>query len=137
MSRRRRRVMVVVGSIAALLAACRPGADTARGVAERFLDEHYVRMDLRAAAEHCVGLARHKVEEELRLVGGEEIDASTMKPTVTYELEEVRDDGDGRSNFLYRGKVKLSGGHSFDMRWLISVKRDAGEWKVSNFKEMP
>lgn len=126
-------VAVAVGGTA----ACRPAADTPHGVAERFLDEHYVRMDLAAALDHCVGLARHKVEEELRLIGNEEIDATTMKPTVTYGLEEERMEGDERAHLLYRGKVKLSGGHSFAMRWMISVKRDGESWKVSNFKEMP
>lgn len=123
--------------VSALLLACQPGSDTPRGVAERFLDEHYVRMDLPAALQYCVGLARHKVEDELRLIGGQEIDASTMQPSVTYELEEERAEGDERSSFLYRGKVKLSGGHSFAMRWLISVRREEGDWKVSNFKELP
>lgn len=119
-----------------LLIACSPDSDSARGVAERFLDEHYVRMDLAAAIEHCTGLARHKVEDEMRLVGDQEIDATTQRPNVTYELQEERPDGDERTTFLYRGKVKLSGGDSFAMRWLVSVRRERGAWKVSNFKEM-
>lgn len=119
-----------------LVSACSPDTDTPRGVAEAFLDEHYVRMDLPAAAEHCTGLARHKVEDEIRLTDGQEIDASTMKPSVSYALEEERTDDGERHTFLFRGKVRLSGGDTFDMHWMVNVKRDAGAWKVSNFKEM-
>jgi hypothetical protein len=122
--------------VAVMAGGCTSGGDPARGVAERFLDDHYVRMDLTAALAHTTGLARHKVEEELRLVGDQEIDAATMQPSVTYELEEERPDGDERATFLYRGKVALSGGHSFSMRWLVSVRREESAWKVSNFKEM-
>jgi hypothetical protein len=120
-----------------LVSACSPDTDTPRGVAEAFLDEHYVRMNLPAAAEHTTGLARHKVEDEIRLKEGQEIDASTMKPSVGYSLEEERTDDGERYTFLFRGKVRLSGGDTFEMHWMINVKRAAGAWKVSNFKEMP
>jgi hypothetical protein len=119
-----------------LLSACSPDTDTPRGVAEAFLDQHYVRMDLPAAAAHCTGLARHKVDDEIRLKEGQEIDASTQKPSVSYALEEERTDDGERHTFLFRGKVRLSGGDTFDMHWMVNVKRADGVWKVSNFKEM-
>jgi hypothetical protein len=126
----------LVAFLTCLAAACTADSDSGRGVAESFLDEHYVRMDLKAALEHVTGLAQHKVEDELRLVGDQEIDAGTMRPSVTYRLEETRRDGDERTNFLYRGKVTLDGGDSFEMRWLISVRREGGGWKVSNYQEL-
>src|SRR6187397_2134684 len=49
-----------------LLVACRPDASTPQGTAERFLDAHYVRIDLREALPLTSGLARHKVEDEMR-----------------------------------------------------------------------
>jgi len=71
-----------------LLVACRPDASTPQGTAERFLDAHYVRIDLRDALPFTSGLARHKVEDELQLVEGQPIDAATRKPTVHYRLLE-------------------------------------------------
>lgn len=122
--------------LAGFAAACTPDSDSARGVAESFLDEHYVRMDLKASLAHVTGLARHKVEEELRLVGDQEIDAGTMRPTVTYELDEERPGGDDRATFLYRGKVSLDGDGSFEIRWLVTARRENGGWKVSNYEEL-
>ncbi len=122
--------------LALLLAGCTTDSESARGVAESFIDEHYVRMDLDAALAHTTGLAKHKVEEEIRLVGGQEIDGETMRPSVTYELEEERAGGEDRTSLVYRGKVTLSGGDAFDLRWLISVRREGDVWKVSNYEEM-
>ncbi len=129
-------IRIAALALAALAVACTPDTDTAGGVAQAFLDEHYVRMDLAAALEHCTGLARHKVEEEIRLIEGQEIDGTTMKPSVSYSLAEERATGENRKTFLYDGEVRLRGGGEFEMRWMVSVKRDEGVWKVSNFQEM-
>ncbi len=64
---------------ALLLAGCRAAANTPRGTAERFLDAHYVRIDLPAALEFTADLARHKVENEMRLVQGQTIDADRLE----------------------------------------------------------
>jgi len=124
--------------VAALIASggCRAGGDTARGVAERFLDHHYVLIDLAGAKRYCTGLALHKVEEEQGLVGDQVIDESTQRPHVSYELGEERPEGEDRSTFLYNGTVRVAGGDSFALRWLIQTRREAdGTWRVSNFKE--
>src|SRR5262249_31184105 len=84
--------------------ACRADPSTARGTAERFLDAHYVEIDLPSALPFTSGLARHKVEEEIELVKGIEVDETTRKPTVHYALLEEHPDGDGSTKFLYQGK---------------------------------
>jgi len=117
-------------------AACRPGADTARGVAERFLDEHYVVMNLEAAKRYCTGLALHKVEEELALIGDQVVDESTQRPRVSYDLAEERPEGEDRNTLIYNGSVRLEGGDTFTLRWLVTTRREADGWRVSNFKEM-
>lgn len=123
--------------IALLAIGCTPDADSPRGVAEGFLDEHYVTMDLDAAVGYTTGLARHKVEDELNLIGDQQIDAGTLLPSVTYGLREERPEGKDRVTFLYDGKVKLQGGGSFEMSWLVNTRRQDGAWKVSNYKELP
>src|SRR3989442_384662 len=82
---------------ALLLAGCRAAANTPRGTAERFLDAHYVRIDLPAALEFTADLARHKVENEMRLVPGPTNDATTRKTSVDYPL------GAERVGFTIRG----------------------------------
>lgn len=118
-----------------LLAACRPDATTARGSAERFLDAHYVRIDLPAALELTGGLARQKVEDELRLVAGQVIDDSTRKPTVHYSLLEERPDGERAVSYLYRGSITLEDADGFERRWLVTVRQGEGGWRVTNFEE--
>jgi hypothetical protein len=122
----------------ALVAAvsCQRGADTAQGVAERFLDEHYVRMDLERAKAVCVGVAREKVEEMQSLVGGEKIDDSTHKPRVSYELEKTNDETAERASFLFRGKIRAEGIDDFTRHWLVTTRKEEGVgWRVSNFQE--
>ena len=116
--------------------ACRPDATTPRGAAERFLDAHYVRIDLPAALEVTSGLARHKVEDEIRLVQGQEIDDSTRKPTVHYRLLEEHPDGDHAVNYLFRANITVEDADGFERRWLVTVRREESGWRVTNYQEL-
>ena len=120
----------------ALFAACRSGADTARGTAERFLDAHYVQMNLAAAKEYCVGVARAKVEKMQHLAGDQMIDDSTRKPHVSYDLQETREEAEDRVSFLFEGKIRVEDADEFTRRWLVSTRKEPdGAWRVSNFQE--
>ncbi|HKA34002.1 MAG TPA: hypothetical protein VKH64_12355, partial [Candidatus Binatia bacterium] len=57
--------------------ACGCGRDlkTAQGVADEFVDQHYVNINLQRAREYSVGLARDKIDDEIRLTSGQAIDA--------------------------------------------------------------
>jgi len=119
-----------------LVAACRPSADTAQGVAERFLDEHYVRIDLPGAREYCSGVALQKIDEEARLVGDQHIDASTRKPRVTYHLKQKASEEGDSATFVYEGTIHVEDADSFTKQWLVTTRREPdGKWKVSNFSE--
>lgn len=124
-------------ALACLLAACRPDPSSPRGAAERFLDAHYVAIDLTAALPLTTGLARSKVEREQALVRGVEIDESTRKPQVWYSLLEERPIGDDGVQLLYRGTMHPEGAERFERRWLVTVRRDTPGWIVSNFEELP
>ena len=65
--------------LASVVLGCRPDPSTPRGTAERFLDAHFVHIDLPAALEFTAGLARHKVEDEIRLVAGQAIEARMLE----------------------------------------------------------
>jgi hypothetical protein len=119
-----------------LLASCHGSGGAPRSAAEGFLDEHYVHINLEAAKQYCVGVARFKVEEEQRLVGDQQIDASTRRPRVTYSLAEQKDEAEDHVTFVYAAKVHFDDGGDTALRWLVTVRReDDGSWKVSNYQE--
>lgn len=125
------------GSVVAVLCVtgCRPDPSTPRGTAERFLDAHFVDIDLREALPLTSGLARHKVESEIELVKGVEIDAATRKPTVHYTLLEERPDGAQTMTYVYRGRIAVDGADGFERRWLVTVRQEADGWRVTNYQE--
>lgn len=117
-----------------LLIGCGKDLKTAQGVAEEFIDQHYVEINLQKAKEYSVGLALEKINDEIRLTRGQAIDASTRKPKVHYRLVEKKE-AEGRVQFLYQGTIQAEDAPEFTRRWLIAARKDAGEWRVSNFTE--
>ena len=110
------------------------GDTTPRGVAEVFLDRHYVEIDLPRSREYTVGLARRKVDDQIRLTSGHAIDAGTRKPRVYYKLLERRDAG-GRAAFVYRLTIRPEGAGEFSRKLIIRVRREEAGWRVSNYME--
>src|SRR6266481_3448755 len=120
---------------ALLLAGCRAAANTPRGTAERFLDAHYVRIDLPAALEFTADLARHKVENEMQLVQGQTIDETTRKPSVHYRLLEEHPEGAEAVRYLYHGSIAIEDADRLERRWLVTVRFADGSWRVTNYEE--
>ena len=75
------------------------------------------------------------MEDEIRLVAGQAIDETTRKPSVHYRLLEERPDGEQAVSFLYRGNIAVEDAESFERRWLVTVRRDEGGWRVTNYQE--
>jgi hypothetical protein len=128
-----RALLLVLAGV--LFAGCRPDPSTARGTAERFLDAYYVMIDLRGALPYTAGLARDKVERGIALTAGQAIDASTEKPAVRYALLDEHPAGADVVQFAYRGTVSPPGSDAFERRWLLTVRRGAEGWRVTNFEE--
>jgi hypothetical protein len=126
----------IVGLTFALLfvSACSRDLNTAQGVVEEFVDQHYVNIDLKNAQTYTIGLALQKVNEEIRLTAGHVIDQSTHKPRVNYRLLEKRE-GEDRASFLYEGTIQSDDGTSFTRKWLIAARKEGRQWRVSNFTE--
>lgn len=110
------------------------GDTTARGAAEAFLDRHYVEVDLSRSREYTTGLARSKVDKQIRLTAGHAVDAGTRKPRVYYKLLEEREAG-GRIAFVYQLTIRPEGAGEFSRRLLIRVRREEAGWRVSNYME--
>ncbi len=119
----------------AALAACRTDERSAEGVAEGFVDAHYVRIDLQAAAPFCSGVALRKLQEEQRLTQGQRIDESTRKPTVRYRVIEKRAEDGNHTTFIFEGTIQVEDAGRFTRKWLITTSRSGELWKVSNFEE--
>lgn len=117
-----------------VLFACRRDLGTPEGVAEEFLDQHYVQINLSKAKEYTVGLAQKKLDEEIRLTTGQVIDSSTRKPRVHYKLVEKKEAA-GRASFLYLATIQAEDAPEFTRRWLISARKEGDNWRVSNFTE--
>jgi hypothetical protein len=119
---------------AIFLSACGRDLGTAQGVVEEFVDQHYVKIDLPKAKAYAVSVALEKINEEIRLTAGQQIDASTRKPKVNYQLLEKKESG-GRASFLYEGTIQSDDGTSFTRKWLVAARKEGAQWRVSNFTE--
>jgi hypothetical protein len=117
------------------LSACQPDPNSPRGVAERFLDAHYVRMDLQAAKAYCTGLALKRVEDEIRLTEGQVIDANTRLPRVYYSLVKETPRGDTSVSFQYQARITVAGGGEFQKELLLSLRKGQDGWRVMNYSE--
>ena len=119
---------------AMLVAGCGRDLHTAQGVAEEFVDQHYVEINLPKAREYAVSVALEKIDDEIRLTAGQAIDASTRKPKVQYRLLEKKE-VEGRVSFLYQGTIQADDAPEFTRRWLVAARKDGDRWRVSNFSE--
>src|SRR2546425_569142 len=131
----RRHRAAPASSVGAPTAGELAAANTPRGTPEPFLDARYVRIDLPAALEFTADLARHKVDDELRLVQGQMIDETTRKPNVHYRLLEEHPDGSEAVRYLYRGSITIEDADRLERRWLVTVRLADGAWRVTNYEE--
>jgi hypothetical protein len=121
--------------LVALAGGCGHDLKTAQGVADEFVDQHYVNINLPRAREYSVGLARDKIDDEIRLTRGQAIDASTRKPKVHYQLLETKQESEGRISFFYKGTIEVEDAPEFTRRWLVVARKEGDGWRVSNFTE--
>ena len=117
-----------------LFTACGRDLQTAQGVAEEFVDHHYVKIDLQKAKQYTVSVAQAKIDEEIRLTKGQSIDASTQTPRVNYALLS-KNEGEQRSTYVFEGKIQSDDGTSFTRKWSIATRKETNGWRVSNFTE--
>jgi len=117
-----------------LATACNRDMSTAQGVAEEFVDQHYVGMDLEKAKALAVSIALEKINDEIRLTVGQKIDASTQRPRVNYTLLDKKET-DHRASFLFEGTIRSDDNTSFIRQWRVTARREGDQWRVSNFTE--
>jgi len=122
--------------VLALAPAC-TSSDPARAAAERFVDQYYVEINLPAAREEATGLARDKVEREIKLLEGITPAEAAVRPSIHYRFLEQQDaEGRDRRGFLYELTITFNGGDQVLRRALVTVREDQGAWHAVNFQEI-
>lgn len=116
-----------------LLASCTP-PNSARGVVDRFIEARYILIDHQKMESVCTGLALDKIHEEMKLTEGQPIDQSTRKPVVHYTLQKSRIEGE-KTTFLFKARIDVPEGGTFQKFWMITARKDGDSWKVSNYSE--
>jgi len=126
-------------TIAALLfvtlaLGCERAGSRPRETAEAFLDAHYVRIDLPAAVEFASGLARDKIDKEIALTKGQEIDHSTQEPRVSYKLQRAEESA-ATAQYAFQLTVRPPGADPFKKLVMVTVRSTDGKWSVTNYSE--
>ena len=129
----RRPGMAAAGLIALIALGCTP-PNSARGVVDRFIEAHYMAIDLKAAEPLCTSVALDKLHKEIALTAGQQIDASTRKPIIHYKLVAQRD-GEDHITFLFVATIDVPEAGSFKKNWMIAARKQGADWKISNFNE--
>jgi hypothetical protein len=119
-----------------LVAGACTSDDPARAAAERFVDAYYVEIDLREAREEAAGLARAKVERNMKLIEGMAPPEDIARPRVHYRFLEQQDSSRGRRGFLYELTISFDGGDQVQRRTVVTVGEEGGAWHAVNFQEV-
>ena len=132
-----RRLIFTVFSVILCLSISYCGGESspAISVAEGFLDAHYVRIDLVSAKEYCQGLARSRIDEEIRLTEGRQIDSAAGRPRVYYRLLEENVRSPSVVSLHYRLDLDVGGIGRLEKSVLLTLRGREGDWRVVNFRE--
>ena len=122
--------------LALALAAC-GGMKDPGSVADKFVDKYYVESDQQAALPLADGVARLRLEAELRLVGGARrgVAPGALAAKVYYKRKALQGDGT-RRQADYALQIKPQGGADIlrDAHLELAQQPD-GTWRVSRFSE--
>jgi hypothetical protein len=135
-ARRWAKAGAVLVALALAVASCGPDPATPRGTAERFLDA-YFGLDRETALATSAHRAHEMVEEERRLTAGQAVDAETRVPAIRYRLLREERPSDTTAHLVYRVRVAVPDAETTEQRWLVTVARVEGEWKVVMFERLP
>lgn len=120
--------------LAAALAACAGEPAGPEGVARAFVDRYYAAADPGAAMRYASGLARQKLEEQQRLAAETVAEPRARERDVDAALEGQQPAGEDRIFFTFLVTVRV-GAVSLRKRVLVATGRQAGEWRVTNYRE--
>jgi hypothetical protein len=118
------------------LLACSQPERSPHATAKAFVDRFFVESNQRAALPLTEGVARAKLEEELRLLGDQPASTSAERPRVYYRQisEQTQDDG---MAFYFRLTVVVIGEQPIEPELIVRVRPNGDQWRVSNYEVLP
>lgn len=128
-----RRILSLFLIIFFAVVACSP-AEGPESVAQSFVEQYYVHPDLPKAKAMTYGLARHKIEEEQRLVRSVEGGGERADRDVTYNLHQTQKMGKDKIFFVYDITISVDR-LVMKKRATVATARVKEGWRVTNFEE--
>lgn len=124
--------LVAAWALAATGAEC-GRLDTPERVGDRFVDLYFVEIDQARAQALASGLARKKLDDELRLVAEvrRSVSPDQAKPSVSWDRTEAVRQGE-RARLQYEVHAR-QGADDTRKHVLLGLERTDGRWTVSNF----
>ncbi len=114
------------------MTACSKGPASEQ-VVQQFMEDYYVKMDLKGAEALSMGLAKEKLDREIQLVGGQTLGSSAHVPTVDIALKSKDFESAEEASYIYRVIPKV---HDVGERMVyVKLRHEGGQWKVSQFLE--
>lgn len=113
--------------------ACAPAED-AESIAQSFVEQYYVAPDLSKAKALAYGLARHKIEEEQRLLQTMDRGDGRADRDVSYTLQQTQQVGRDKMFFVYNITISVDR-LVMKKRATIATGRTGEGWRVTNFQE--
>jgi hypothetical protein len=125
------RLLLCVG-----LAACTQPTRSPQAAARAFVDRFFVEFNQPAALPLTEGVARAKVQEELRLLEDQPPSTTDERPRVYYRQisEQTQDDG---MAFHFRLTVVVIGEQPVEPELIVRVRSSGDQWRVSNYEVLP
>ena len=128
-----RRILSLSLTIFFVVVACSP-AEGPESIAQSFVEQYYVHPDLPKAKDMTYGLARHKIEEEQRLVRSVEGGGERADRDVTYNLHQTQKMGKDKIFFVYDITISVDR-LVMKKRATVATGRVKEGWRVTNFEE--
>ena len=114
------------------MTACHSEAPSQK-TATQFMDRYYVNMSLKEAKCLSTGLASEKLENQLKLLDGQNVSAGTNVPKVVFHLVSSEKTGDGEMAYIY--EVKPEAEDVGRRKVFVKVREENGKWLVSQWTE--
>jgi hypothetical protein len=114
-------------------AACTQAPDSQK-VADRFMEFYYVQISVKDAVALSNGLAKEKLQGQLKLMEGVGTEPSADKPKVTFSLVSHKADSEQEATYVYSVNTHVE---ELGKRLVyVKVRSEAGaSWMVTQFTE--
>ena len=114
------------------LSACAKGPEYEQ-VARKFMDKYYIEMSLAGAKEYTTGLAKEKLENQIKLLDGQNPGPGTDIPRVQVKLQSNEAPGPDEASLIYEVTP-----HAEDVgkrKVYLKLRKEGGDWKVTQWSE--